>query len=438
MALLDPGQGRSATRYLPIVIATADEPAAVAAHALALGADDVLALPIEDAELQARTRALARLAAMEIERRRRDALLAHFGVAPPPESPGRARDRPHRHSADRPGGRRSDPGPDRAGRRRHRGLRRDRGFRDRAPAPRQPRCRPDHDQPRPSRAAAPVRRDPQRRRAVRPAGAAGRAPQHFADRAQPFAWGVSDVLFQPFHPEVLRLRVQAWVRQQRLRRHLRGGLGSLPPTTDRLTRLYGHGFLHAYVEPSDRRERCAGGTLAVASVAVAQMGQINQLYGYAAGDRVLATLGGVLARSSRAEDLPARLDGDRFCLVIDNATALEARAAPSASAFCAGRALHPDRARDRGRRAGRGRRRRRLIGRAFAHKQLFTRPAPRDPRRSRHRHSLIGRAIAPAWPADLACAEKVLAPARPRGGRAPPLRPLRPCTGRRWPRASSR
>ena len=54
------------------------------------------------------------------------------------------------------------------------------------------------------------------------------------------------------------------------------------------------------------------------------MGRINQLYGYAAGDRVLATLGAALARFSRAEDLPARLDGDRFCLVIDNATALDA------------------------------------------------------------------------------------------------------------------
>ena len=62
-------------------------------------------------------------------------------------------------------------------------------------------------------------------------------------------------------------------------------------------------------------------------VAVAQMRQINQLYGYAVGDRVLATLGAALARFSRAEDLPARLDNDRFCLVIDNATALDAGAA---------------------------------------------------------------------------------------------------------------
>ena len=57
------------------------------------------------------------------------------------------------------------------------------------------------------------------------------------------------------------------------------------------------------------------------------MGQINRQHGYAAGDRVLAAIGDVLARTSRAEDLPARLGGDRFCLAINNATAPEARAA---------------------------------------------------------------------------------------------------------------
>jgi diguanylate cyclase (GGDEF)-like protein len=189
--------------------------------------------------------------------------------------------------------------------------------------------------------------------------------QHFADFAQPFAWGVSDVLFQPFHPEVLRLRVQAWVRQQRLRRHLRGGLGSLAPTNDRLTRLYGHGFLHAYVDHLIQESARTGATLALIGLAVARMGQINRLYGYAAGDRVLAMLAGVRASSSRAEDLPARLEGDRFCLVLNNATALDARAAAERFAFLLSHTPIPlpggghiqVRARDRRSRAGRGRRR---------------------------------------------------------------------------------
>jgi diguanylate cyclase (GGDEF)-like protein len=57
------------------------------------------------------------------------------------------------------------------------------------------------------------------------------------------------------------------------------------------------------------------------------MGQINRRHGYAAGDRVLAAIGGVLARSLRAEDLPARLGGDRFCVVMNHAKAADALAA---------------------------------------------------------------------------------------------------------------
>ncbi len=153
--------------------------------------------------------------------------------------------------------------------------------------------------------------------------------ENFPDRSLPFEWGVSDVLFQPFQPEVLRLRVQGWVRQQRLRRRLRGWLAGtrLPATTDRLTHLFGHGFLHAYLEQLIARNRRSPTPLALASFDVAGMGQINRTCGYAAGDQVLAQLGGIIVRSSRAEDLPARHGDDRFCLVIDGANAAEAAVA---------------------------------------------------------------------------------------------------------------
>jgi diguanylate cyclase (GGDEF)-like protein len=150
-------------------------------------------------------------------------------------------------------------------------------------------------------------------------------PESFADRTTPFRWGASDVLFVPFHPEILRLRVNGWVRQQRLRRRLRGDLGDggAPSTTDRLTRLYGHGFLHGYVDHLIGHG--SGLPLAVAGFAVARMGRINQAYGYAGGDRVLAQLGALLARAGRADDLPARFGGDRFCMVVSGAGGREAR-----------------------------------------------------------------------------------------------------------------
>jgi two-component system cell cycle response regulator len=181
-----------------------------------------------------------------------------------------------------------------------------------------------HDHHELQRLCATIRNDPEL--FDLPVVLVGRA-YHFADRALPFTWGVSDVLFQPFHPEVLRLRVQSWVRQQRLRRHLRNGLVNLARTTDRLTRLYGHGFVHAYVDHLIEQRGRTGGALALVGLDVAEMGQINRRYGYAAGDRVLAAIGSVLARTLRAEDLPARLEGDRFCLVMSHATAPDARVA---------------------------------------------------------------------------------------------------------------
>jgi len=382
LPLLTQLKSGAATRYLPTVIATAEEPAAVAAHALALGADDVFALPIEDAELQARTRALARLARMEVERRRRDLLLAHFGVAPASENPGLP-------AIERISVLLIGPaGGDQIQVLTALGGAATAAYAETADSAIE-RLRRDnldvalvttgHDQHELQRLCTTVRSDAEL--FDLPVLLVARR-QHFAEPTQPFAWGVSDVLFQPFHPEVLRLRVQAWVRQQRLRRHLRGGLGSLAPTNDRLTRLYSHGFLHAYVDHLIEESARAGGTLALVGLAVAGMGQINQLYGYAAGDRVLATLGGVLASSSRAEDLPARLEGDRFCLVLNNAGALDARAAAkrfglllshTPIALPSGQYLQI--ALETGvAELAEGDDAPRLIGRAFAHKQLFALP----------------------------------------------------------------
>jgi diguanylate cyclase (GGDEF)-like protein len=327
LPLLTQMKAHAATRCLPIVIATAEEAGAVAAHALALGADDVFVLPIEDTELQARIRALARLAGMEIECRRRDALLVQFGLPLPTGTPAVP-------AIDRVGILLIGPaGGDQVQVMTALGGAATAAYAETAESAIERLRREDlevalittgSDHPELQRLCATIRSDPEL--FDLPVLLVGRA-QHFPDRALPFGWGVSDVLFQPFHPEVLRLRVQSWVRQQRLRRHLRGGLARVDPATDHLTRLYGHGFLHAYVDHLIEQSPRTGAALALVGLAVVQMDQINRLHGYAAGDRVLAAIGNVLARTSRAEDLPARLGGDRFCLAINNASAPDARAA---------------------------------------------------------------------------------------------------------------
>ena len=329
MALLTRIKSDPQTRYLPVVIAAPRGAAAIGAHALALGADDVLALPLDDAELFARIRALSRLVAMEVERRRREHVLGAFGVAPPPDMPGvPAIDRigilligpaggDQIQVMTALGGAASAAYAETAERALERLRRGDldvaliTGSRDHADL---------------QRLCAAIRSDVEL--FDLPVVLVAR-PEAFPDRALPFEWGVSDVLFQPFQPEVLRLRVQGWVRQQRLRRRLRGCLdgAQLPPTTDRLTRLYGHGFLHGYIEHLIGESPAGHTALALASFDVVGMGQINRIHGYAAGDWVLAQIGGVIARVSRAEDLPARLGGDRFCVVIDGASREDAATA---------------------------------------------------------------------------------------------------------------
>jgi two-component system, cell cycle response regulator len=324
MALMAQIKADPETRHLPLIAATKDDPAVVAAYALALGADDIFALPIEDAELYARIRALSRLASLEIELRRRDQVQAAFGV----ETSRPARGVP---AIDRIGILLIGPaGGDQVQVMSALGGAATAAYAETADAALERLRRGDldvavitaaRDTEETLQLCAVIRSDTQL--FDLPVLMVGR-PESFADRTTPFHWGVSDVLFQPFHPEILRLRVNGWVRQQRLRRRLRGDLddGVVAPTTDRLTRLYGHGFVHGYVNQLIRH----GAELAVVSFAVVKMDRINQAHGYAAGDRVLAQLGSLLARAGRAEDLPARYGGDRFCIVINGVSAQDARA----------------------------------------------------------------------------------------------------------------
>lgn len=331
--LLDPGvegsmdivswlKARAETRRIPLVTVAIEDPSIVAAHALALGADDVIVLPVEDAELYARVRALSRLRVMELERLRRDQVLREFGVVAEETGPGVPAIEKIGILLIGPAGQEQVQVVTALG-----------GSAAIAYAETA------------ESALARLRRydlevavitgadDPEATRALLEAIRADGALYHLPvmliargellpDRAEPFAWGTSDVLCHPFHPEVLRLRVQGWVRQQRLRRRLRGQLTTevIPPTVDRLTRLYGHGFLHRYLERQIEAVRTFGGRLAVASFEIARMGRINREAGYIGGDAALREVGQLIARLTRAEDLAARYDGDRFCAVLLDAT----------------------------------------------------------------------------------------------------------------------
>src|SRR5919106_2822137 len=196
-------------RHVPTIATTMDNPAAVAAYALALGADDIFALPVEDTELYARIRALSRLAMLEVELRRRERVLAEFGV----RAAHGARGLP---AIDRTAILLIGPaGGDQVQVMSALGGAASAAYAETADAALERLRRDDLDvavvtAARDSRElellCAAVRSDPQL--FDLPLLMIGR-PDSFDDRTTPFRWGASDVLFQPFHPEILRLRVNA-------------------------------------------------------------------------------------------------------------------------------------------------------------------------------------------------------------------------------------
>ncbi|MDH3660348.1 MAG: diguanylate cyclase [Alphaproteobacteria bacterium] len=139
-------------------------------------------------------------------------------------------------------------------------------------------------------------------------------------------WGEIEVLAPSTHPAITYLRLRGLARQWRLRQQLRGLMADclLAPVKDGLTGLYGHSFLHHYVDSSaiDHRRRSA--PLAVAVLALEGLTQINATWGYPAGDRLLLDIAMKLAGSCRARDLVARLSGRRFALLLNNTSAREA------------------------------------------------------------------------------------------------------------------
>ncbi len=65
--------------------------------------------------------------------------------------------------------------------------------------------------------------------------------------------------------------------------------------------------------------------MAMAMVDIDHFKDVNDAHGHEMGDRVLAWLGGVLARQSRGVDVAARTGGDEFAVLLPDTTAEDGR-----------------------------------------------------------------------------------------------------------------
>jgi diguanylate cyclase (GGDEF)-like protein len=120
--------------------------------------------------------------------------------------------------------------------------------------------------------------------------------------------------------------------------------------TDELTRLYNRRFLDEYLRVQLPLAQRRGSGLGFLAIDIDHFKHVNDTYGHEAGDRVLAGVAGLLRRSTRSCDLPVRMGGEEFVVVIaehdiDSALAFAERlraeiAAQSHEEAAAGADLH--------------------------------------------------------------------------------------------------
>ncbi|NLH80437.1 MAG: diguanylate cyclase [Phyllobacteriaceae bacterium] len=130
--------------------------------------------------------------------------------------------------------------------------------------------------------------------------------------------GATDVVFAEEGEDLLAERVIAAMTEHRLRLALKTAYGDTrhERTLDSVTGLYRRAFLMEHLAGLLDDARDEDRPLAVVGFRVVELADVNEERGWAAGDRLLAQIGRIVARLVRGEDLAARAGGDRLALVL--------------------------------------------------------------------------------------------------------------------------
>ena len=148
-----------------------------------------------------------------------------------------------------------------------------------------------------------------------------------ADHDQAYEAGASDVLNLETEMARLSPRLQHLVKQQRYRLSMQEVYreGRHYAATESLTGLFGHGYLHVHLQKQIAECESRNKDLALGFFDIADMSAFNAEYGYVAGDMLLRQIGSAIGGLVRAEDLPARFGGDKFCIVLPDTDLASAR-----------------------------------------------------------------------------------------------------------------
>ncbi|WGM46964.1 Response regulator PleD [Brevundimonas sp. NIBR10] len=136
--------------------------------------------------------------------------------------------------------------------------------------------------------------------------------------------GVNDILSRPVDSEELAARARTQIRRKRYTDFLREKLDySLEmAVTDALTGLHNRRYMSGQLRAFVQRANHGGDPVAVLVLDIDHFKAVNDGFGHDAGDEVLSEFAVRLATNVRAVDLPCRLGGEEFVVVMPD-TSLE-------------------------------------------------------------------------------------------------------------------
>jgi two-component system cell cycle response regulator len=148
-----------------------------------------------------------------------------------------------------------------------------------------------------------------------------------ADRMEGLRAGADDFIVKPCEAEELEVRLEIARRILTIQEQLERQNARLTQlaTTDDLTGLANRREFRRTIEATFAQARGQGPSLSLILLDIDHFKDFNDTFGHPAGDAALRTLGRALRATCREHELAARFGGEEFAVVLNGASADEAR-----------------------------------------------------------------------------------------------------------------